>query len=144
MFYTISGLTSRRCAPKSLILKTEILFYFILFLEILLGPCVLLDSLNVSPVTRFEFLLGPCVLLDSLNVSPVTRVEILLGPCVLLDSLNVSPVTRVEFLLGPCILLALVLNHEFSVMEILWTFSIYLESGNICFFYITSVLNIEA
>merc|ERR1719354_1446762 len=35
---------------------------------------------------------------------------------------------RIEFLLGPCILLALVLNHEFSVMEILWTFSIYLES----------------
>jgi len=35
---------------------------------------------------------------------------------------------RIEFLLGPCALLALVLNHEFSVMEILWTFSIYLES----------------
>jgi len=35
---------------------------------------------------------------------------------------------RVEFLLGPCVLLALVFNHEFSVMEILWTFSIYLES----------------
>jgi len=31
-------------------------------------------------------------------------------------------------LLGPCAILALVLNHEFSVMEILWTFSIYLES----------------
>ena len=35
---------------------------------------------------------------------------------------------RIEFLLGPCAILALVLNHEFSVMEILWTFSIYLES----------------
>jgi len=35
---------------------------------------------------------------------------------------------RIEFLLGPCALLAIVLNHEFSVMEILWTFSIYLES----------------
>jgi len=35
---------------------------------------------------------------------------------------------RIEFLLGPCALLALVLNHEFSVMEVLWTFSIYLES----------------
>merc|ERR1711893_267498 len=35
---------------------------------------------------------------------------------------------RVEFLLGPSLLLALVLNHEFSIMEILWTFSIYLES----------------
>jgi len=35
---------------------------------------------------------------------------------------------RVEFLLGPVAILALVLNHEFSVMEILWTFSIYLES----------------
>merc|ERR1711870_105182 len=31
---------------------------------------------------------------------------------------------RMEFLLGPAVLL----NHEFSVMEILWTFSIYLES----------------
>ena len=28
----------------------------------------------------------------------------------------------------PCLLLALVINHEFSAMEILWTFSIYLES----------------
>jgi len=34
---------------------------------------------------------------------------------------------RVEFLLAPAALLAVVLNHEFSVMEILWTFSIYLE-----------------
>jgi len=35
---------------------------------------------------------------------------------------------RIEFLLGPAVLLALFLNHEFSVMEVLWTFSIYLES----------------
>ncbi|XP_053212082.1 ER lumen protein-retaining receptor-like [Panonychus citri] len=35
---------------------------------------------------------------------------------------------RVEFLLAPCALLALVLNHEFSFLEILWTFSIYLEA----------------
>ena len=35
---------------------------------------------------------------------------------------------RVEFLLAPAALLAVILNHEFSVMEILWTFSIYLES----------------
>jgi hypothetical protein len=30
--------------------------------------------------------------------------------------------------LGPTAVLALVLNHEFAFMEILWTFSIYLES----------------
>jgi ER lumen protein retaining receptor len=35
---------------------------------------------------------------------------------------------RIEFLLAPVAILALVLNNEFSVMEILWTFSIYLES----------------
>ncbi|XP_067938051.1 ER lumen protein-retaining receptor 2-like [Watersipora subatra] len=35
---------------------------------------------------------------------------------------------RMEFLLIPCALLAVVVNHEFSPMEILWTFSIYLES----------------
>merc|ERR1712227_213555 len=35
---------------------------------------------------------------------------------------------RVEFLVGPAALLALLLNHEWSVMEILWTFSIYLEA----------------
>lgn len=35
---------------------------------------------------------------------------------------------RIEFLLIPCVLLALVINHDFTVMEILWTFSIYLES----------------
>jgi len=35
---------------------------------------------------------------------------------------------RIEFLLAPVAILAVLLNHEFSVMEILWTFSIYLES----------------
>lgn len=35
---------------------------------------------------------------------------------------------RVEFLLIPCAVLALLINHEFTVMEVLWTFSIYLES----------------
>jgi len=35
---------------------------------------------------------------------------------------------RIEFLLLPVTLLALIVNHEFSVMEILWTWSIYLES----------------
>merc|ERR1711976_1000119 len=35
---------------------------------------------------------------------------------------------RVEFLVAPAAILSLVLNHEFSVMEILWTLSIYLES----------------
>jgi ER lumen protein retaining receptor len=35
---------------------------------------------------------------------------------------------RIEFLLLPCVVLSLIINHEFSIMEILWTFSIYLES----------------
>lgn len=35
---------------------------------------------------------------------------------------------RIEFLLIPCLVLALLINHEFTVMEVLWTFSIYLES----------------
>lgn len=35
---------------------------------------------------------------------------------------------RIEFLLVPCALLSLVINHEFTFMEVLWTFSIYLES----------------
>jgi ER lumen protein retaining receptor len=35
---------------------------------------------------------------------------------------------RVEFILIPTAVLALVVNHEFSVLEVLWTFSIYLES----------------
>ncbi len=35
---------------------------------------------------------------------------------------------RVFFLIGPCMLLALLINHEFSVTEVLWTFSIYLEA----------------
>jgi len=37
-------------------------------------------------------------------------------------------VFRVEFLLIPVTILALVLNHEFAFMEIMWTFSIYLEA----------------
>ena len=35
---------------------------------------------------------------------------------------------RVLFLIVPCFLLALVINHELSVTEVLWTFSIYLEA----------------
>jgi len=35
---------------------------------------------------------------------------------------------RIEFLLIPCVLLALLINHDFTVLEVLWTFSIYLES----------------
>jgi len=35
---------------------------------------------------------------------------------------------RIEFLLIPVTILALVVNHEFAFMEILWTWSIYLEA----------------
>lgn len=35
---------------------------------------------------------------------------------------------RIEFLLIPSAVLALVINHDYAVLEILWTFSIYLES----------------
>jgi len=35
---------------------------------------------------------------------------------------------RVVFLVVPCLVLALLINHEFTFMEILWTFSIYLEA----------------
>jgi len=35
---------------------------------------------------------------------------------------------RIEFILVPTFLAALVINHSFDVMEILWTFSIYLEA----------------
>lgn len=35
---------------------------------------------------------------------------------------------RIEFLILPTIVLSLLINHEFTVLEILWTFSIYLEA----------------
>lgn len=35
---------------------------------------------------------------------------------------------RIEFLLLPALVLALLINHELSFVEVLWTFSIYLES----------------
>jgi len=35
---------------------------------------------------------------------------------------------RYIFLIGPCAVLALLINHEFSPIEVLWTFSIYLEA----------------
>ncbi|VDM74961.1 unnamed protein product [Strongylus vulgaris] len=35
---------------------------------------------------------------------------------------------RIEFLLIPAAVLALLINHEFTIMEVMWTFSIYLES----------------
>lgn len=35
---------------------------------------------------------------------------------------------RIEFLIAPSALLALLIRHEFTFLEILWTFSIYLEA----------------
>ncbi|RZF35960.1 hypothetical protein LSTR_LSTR005373 [Laodelphax striatellus] len=35
---------------------------------------------------------------------------------------------RIEFLIAPAAVLALIVNHAFEPLEILWTFSIYLES----------------
>lgn len=35
---------------------------------------------------------------------------------------------RIEYLLGPCILLGLVFNYHFKFTEVLWSFSIFLES----------------
>jgi len=35
---------------------------------------------------------------------------------------------RIEFLLVPVTILSLLVNHEFSILEVLWTFSIYLEA----------------
>ena len=35
---------------------------------------------------------------------------------------------RVVFLVGPCFVLAVLVNHEFTLTEVLWTFSIYLEA----------------
>ncbi|OAX42809.1 ER lumen protein retaining receptor [Rhizopogon vinicolor AM-OR11-026] len=35
---------------------------------------------------------------------------------------------KIEYLLGPSFFLSLIFNYEFSLTEILWTFSIYLES----------------
>jgi|Transcript_8626 ER lumen protein retaining receptor len=35
---------------------------------------------------------------------------------------------RVIFLILPCLLLGIFINHEFTITEILWTFSIYLEA----------------
>ncbi|KAF7994212.1 hypothetical protein HCN44_006962 [Aphidius gifuensis] len=35
---------------------------------------------------------------------------------------------RIEFLLAPTVILALLINQKFTVLEVLWTFSIYLES----------------
>ncbi|BGP21656.1 ER lumen protein retaining receptor [Rhodotorula toruloides] len=38
---------------------------------------------------------------------------------------------RLEYLLGPCAVLALIFNYSFTPMEILWSFSIYLEAVGI-------------
>uniref|UniRef100_A0A915NFZ7 ER lumen protein-retaining receptor n=1 Tax=Meloidogyne floridensis TaxID=298350 RepID=A0A915NFZ7_9BILA len=38
---------------------------------------------------------------------------------------------RIEFLVLPSFVLALLINHDFSFFEVLWTFSIYLESVSI-------------
>uniref|UniRef100_A0A0N5A6B1 ER lumen protein-retaining receptor n=1 Tax=Parastrongyloides trichosuri TaxID=131310 RepID=A0A0N5A6B1_PARTI len=35
---------------------------------------------------------------------------------------------RIEFLIVPALILSLLVNHDFSLMEIMWTFSIYLEA----------------
>ncbi|CAL1711495.1 unnamed protein product [Somion occarium] len=35
---------------------------------------------------------------------------------------------RIEYLVGPCVILALLFNYKFSFTEVLWSFSIFLES----------------
>jgi len=35
---------------------------------------------------------------------------------------------RLEYLLGPCAVLALIFNYKFTFLEVLWSFSIYLEA----------------
>jgi len=35
---------------------------------------------------------------------------------------------RIEYLLGPCAVLALIFNYKFTLSEVLWSFSIFLES----------------
>ncbi|KAF8525968.1 ER lumen protein retaining receptor [Hysterangium stoloniferum] len=35
---------------------------------------------------------------------------------------------RLEYLLGPCVVLALIVNYKFTLLEVLWAFSIYLEA----------------
>jgi ER lumen protein retaining receptor len=35
---------------------------------------------------------------------------------------------RIEYLLGPCVVLSLIFNYHFNLTEILWSFSIFLES----------------
>ncbi|GAA5994853.1 Erd2p [Rhodotorula paludigena] len=38
---------------------------------------------------------------------------------------------RLEYLIGPCAVLALIFNYRFTISEILWSFSIYLEAVGI-------------
>jgi len=35
---------------------------------------------------------------------------------------------RVEYLIGPCFILGLIFHYTFSLVEVLWSFSIFLES----------------
>lgn len=35
---------------------------------------------------------------------------------------------QLKYLLGPCALLALLFNYKFTPLEILWSFSVFLES----------------
>ncbi|GBE80778.1 ER lumen protein-retaining receptor [Sparassis crispa] len=35
---------------------------------------------------------------------------------------------RVEYLVGPCVILALIFHYHFTIPEVLWSFSIFLES----------------
>ncbi|KAF9029334.1 HDEL sequence binding protein [Hymenopellis radicata] len=35
---------------------------------------------------------------------------------------------RIEYILGPCFLLSLVFNYKFTLLEVLWSFSIFVES----------------
>ncbi|VDO96915.1 unnamed protein product [Soboliphyme baturini] len=35
---------------------------------------------------------------------------------------------RIEFLLVPSAVMSLIITHEYTIMEVLWTFSIYLEA----------------
>jgi len=55
---------------------------------------------------------------------PLLELDIIVQQC---DE-GYLPFCNICFILVPCAILALLINSEFTIMEILWTFSIYLEA----------------
>ncbi|GAA5857167.1 hypothetical protein JCM8547_009349 [Rhodosporidiobolus lusitaniae] len=117
IFILLNKVTKSR-SVRGLSFKTQ-LIYFVVFctryLDLLTGPYISLY--NVVMKLFFIGSSGFILYLMKFKYRPTQDPAI--------DTL------KLEYLMGPCAVLALIFNYKFTLMEVLWAFSIYLEAVGI-------------